>query len=86
MRRREYCSMWPRCPCFEHLFTWGFVLRNGEHLIWDREHLQAVEDLIFFALCCAEYRCPDREVRSFAKRQLAKSLWDDQKSRSIMEH
>jgi hypothetical protein len=83
---KDRCIWWPRCGCCENLFVYGFVLRNSEHLIWDLEDLQAAEDLIFFALCCAGKRCPDDEVRRHAKRQLAKPYWDDQKARSLMEH
>jgi hypothetical protein len=82
---KDGCQWWPRCSCCECLFTWGFVLRNGEHLIWDLDELQAVEDLIFVSLCCVQKRCPDDEVRANAKQQLRKSYWDAQKSRSMME-
>ena len=85
MKICDKCQRWPRCGCFDTLFTYGFALRNGEHLVWDLDDLQAVEDLIFVSLCCVQHRCPDDIIRAHAKRQLAKSYWDDQKSRSIME-
>jgi hypothetical protein len=81
---KDRCWRWPRCECWESLFTWSFVLRNGEHLRWELEALRAAEDVIFVSLCCVGKRCPDEFIRAYAKAQLRKSYWDDQKSRSIM--
>ena len=79
------CVWWPKCECAKNLFVWSFVLRNGEHLLWDREDLEAISDVVFFSLCCAAKRCPNDEVRAKAKRELREKFWDDQKSRSMME-
>ena len=82
---RKPCGDWPDCYCHSTLAQWGEQLRDDER-IWELDHLEAVEDLVFVSLCCVQKRCPDKVVREYAKQQLRKSFWDRQRSKSIMEH
>jgi hypothetical protein len=82
---RKPCGWWPDCYCYSTLAQWGEQLQDEERL-WELDHLEAVEDLVFVSLCCVERRCPDKEIREFAKQQLRKSFWDRQRAKSIVEH
>jgi hypothetical protein len=85
MLTSKVCREWPGCWCHSTLAQWGEQLQDEERL-WDLDHLEAVEDLVFVSLCCVQKRCPDKELREFAKQQLKKSFWDRQRAKSIMEH
>jgi hypothetical protein len=79
------CKGWPECHCYEFLGLWGKLLSDpGKR--WSRDHLAALEDLIFINLCCVQGRCPDKIVRDYAKGQLSKSYWDNQRKKSIWDH
>jgi hypothetical protein len=82
---RNECAEWPECHCYSFLSLWGRLL-SDEGEIWDRADLEIGEDMIFLNLCCVQRRCPDEEVRHYAREQLRKPFWDRQRAKSIMEH
>jgi hypothetical protein len=85
MLTSKICKEWPDCYCYPTLAQWGQQLRDDERL-WELDDLEAVEDLVFISLCCVQKRCPDKEIRAYAREQLRKSFWDRQRAKSITEH
>jgi hypothetical protein len=85
MLRRKVCADWPNCNCYSYLALWAKNLQDEEKL-WDIEDLLIAEEMIFVTLACVEHRCPDKEIRTFAKQQLREPFWERQWSKAIREH
>jgi hypothetical protein len=56
-------------------------------MTFEPDDLEAAEIVIFVSLACVMKRCPDKEVKEYAKDQLNDPFWDHQKSIGIwFEH
>jgi hypothetical protein len=84
LSRRE-CASWPACHCYSYLAQWGKNLQDEDE-VWEIEDLEIAEFMIFVTLACVEHRCPDQEIRDYAKQQLRKPFWARQWAKAIREH
>ena len=68
------------CECNERLGRFQQIL-SDESMRWTPAQIQAMEDVIYCALCCVQRHCPDHVVRMWASAQLINPWWDYQKAR-----
>jgi hypothetical protein len=81
---RGECPSWPECHCHLYLSQWAKNLQEDE--VWSFADLRIAEDMIFIKLLCVEDRCPEPELRQWAREQLAKPFWRRQWAMAIREH
>jgi hypothetical protein len=76
------CRRWPDCHCHATLLLWAANLQD-EGQTFEPGELEWAETAIFMSLACIMKRCPDREMKAYARSQLRDSYWDRQKADGI---
>jgi hypothetical protein len=82
MLREKQCSRWPECDCYATLLLWAANFHD-EGMTFEPAELEWAETAIFMSLACIMKRCPDREMKAYARDQLRDSYWDRQKADGI---
>jgi hypothetical protein len=71
--KSRYCE--PCCDCDQRMGAWQQRLVNDEDMGPD------IVVLSYFVLCCLSANSPDLEIRTWAKRQLAYPVFDEERER-----